>query len=343
MTDKTSENTLADDRATTTSGFWTDRPVFVTGATGLLGSHLTRALVEGGANVVCLVRDSVAQSHFYRLGLEKKVAIVRGQLEDYPLLERALNEYEIESVFHLGAQTIVGTANRNPLATFEANVRGTYNLLEAARRNGKRVKRVVVASSDKAYGAQPVLPYDEDAPLQGRFPYDCSKSCTDLITQSYFQAFGVPACVTRCGNLYGAGDLNWNRLVPGTIRSALRGERPLVRSDGTFVRDYFYVEDAVAAYLELAENMDRPEIVGQAFNFSDDIPLNVIAMVDRILEACGRKDLEPIIQGEASNEIPEQFLSSAKANRLLGGWKPRFGMKDGLARAISWYRELLNA
>ncbi|HUQ08653.1 MAG TPA: NAD-dependent epimerase/dehydratase family protein [Kofleriaceae bacterium] len=324
-------------------GFWTDRPVFVTGATGLLGSHLTRELVERGADVTCLVRDSVARSHFHKLGLDEKVSVVRGQLEDYALLERALNEYEIESVFHLGAQTIVGTANRNPLATFEANVRGTYNLMEAARRNGKRVKRVVVASSDKAYGAQPKLPYDENSPLEGRFPYDCSKSCTDLITQSYYAAFQVPACVTRCGNLYGAGDLNWNRLVPGTIRSALRGERPLIRSDGTFVRDYFYVEDAVAAYLELAENMDRPEIVGQAFNFSDDKPLSVVQMVDRILEACGRKDLEPIIQGEASNEIPEQFLSSAKANRLLGGWKPRFGMKDALPRAVAWYKELLSA
>lgn len=324
-------------------GFWTDRPVFVTGATGLLGSHLTRELVDRGADVVCLVRDSVARSHFHKLGLDQKVSIVHGQLEDYALLERALNEYEIESVFHLGAQTIVGTANRNPLATFEANIRGSYNLLEACRRNAKKVKRVMVASSDKAYGAQPKLPYDESSPLEGRFPYDCSKSCTDLITQSYYAAFGVPACVTRCGNLYGAGDLNWNRLVPGTIRSALRGERPLIRSDGTFVRDYFYVEDAVAAYLELAENMDRPEIVGQAFNFSDDKPLSVVQMVDVILEACGRKDLEPIILGEASNEIPEQFLSSAKAHRLLGGWKPRFGMKEALPRAIAWYRELLSA
>ena len=323
-------------------GFWTDRPVFVTGATGLLGSHLTRELVERGADVVCLVRDSVSRSQFHKLGLDEKCSIVRGQLEDYALLERALNEYEIESVFHLGAQTIVGTANRNPLATFEANIRGTYNLLEAARRNAKKVKRVLVASSDKAYGAQPKLPYDEDAPLEGRYPYDCSKSCTDLITRSYFESFGTPTCITRCGNLYGAGDLNWNRLVPGTIRSALRGERPLIRSNGTFVRDYFYVEDAVAAYLELAENMDRPEIVGQAFNFSDDKPLSVVQMVDVILEACGRKDLEPVILGEASNEIPEQFLSSAKAHRLLGGWKPRFGMKDALPRAIAWYRELLS-
>ncbi|HVK72277.1 MAG TPA: NAD-dependent epimerase/dehydratase family protein [Kofleriaceae bacterium] len=321
--------------------FWTDRPVFVTGATGLLGSHLTEELVARGADVTVLVRDSVARSRFVALGLDRKVTIVRGALEDYPTLERALNEYEIESVFHLGAQTIVGTANRSPLATFEANVRGTYNLLEAARVNHKKVRRVVVASSDKAYGAQPVLPYDEDAPLIGRFPYDCSKSCTDLITKSYHVAFGVPACVTRCGNLYGAGDLNWNRLVPGTIRSAIRGERPIIRSDGTFVRDYFYVGDAVAAYLELAENMDRQEIVGEAFNFSDDKPLSVVQMAKVILEAAGRPDLELDIRGEATNEIPEQFLSSAKANRLLSGWKPRFGMQQGLATTIEWYRKLL--
>jgi len=321
--------------------FWTDRPVFVTGATGLLGSHLTAELVARGANVTCLVRDSVSASHFQRLGLDKKVAIVRGALEDYPLLERTLNEYEIESVFHLAAQTIVGIANRNPMSTWESNVRGSYNLLEACRRNDKKVKRVLVASSDKAYGIQPVLPYDEDSPLTGRFPYDCSKSCTDLIATSYFMSYRVPVCITRCGNLFGAGDLNWNRLVPGTIRSALRGERPLIRSDGTFVRDYFYVEDAVHSYLLLAENMDRPDIVGQAFNFSDERPLSVVDMTKIILGVAGRLDLEPIIQGEAFNEIPEQYLASAKARRLLAGWKPRFGIEDGLARTIGWYRELL--
>jgi CDP-glucose 4,6-dehydratase len=331
------------DVTATTTTFWTDRPVFVTGATGLLGSHLVRELCARGADVVCLVRDQVARSHFARLDLDRATTIVRGELEDYGVLERALNEYEIEAVFHLGAQTIVGTAGRGPLATFEANIRGTYNLLEACRVHARRVKRVVVASSDKAYGAQAKLPYDEDAPLVGRFPYDVSKSCTDLLAQSYHASFGVPACVTRCGNLYGAGDLNWNRLVPGTIRSALRGERPVIRSDGSFVRDYFYVEDAVAAYLVLAENIDRPEIVGQAFNFSDDQPRSVIAMANQVLAACGRADLALDIRGEASNEIPEQFLSSAKAHRLLDKWKPRFGMAEGLARTIAWYRDVLGA
>jgi CDP-glucose 4,6-dehydratase len=297
--------------------------------------------VDEGAQVAVLVRDWDPQTELVRSGTIHRCTVVNGALEDYATLERALAEHEVDTVFHLGAQTIVGTANRNPLSTFEANVRGSYHLLEACRRNARKVKRVIVASSDKAYGAQAQLPYDEDAPLVGRFPYDCSKSCTDLITTSYHLSFGVPACITRCGNLYGAGDLNWNRLVPGTIRSALRGERPLVRSDVSFVRDYFYVEDAVAAYLELAENMDRPEIVGQAFNFSDDQPRSVLAMVGEILAACGRSDLEPVILGEASNEIPEQFLSSAKAQRLLGNWKPRFGMAEGLARAVAWYRALL--
>lgn len=323
-------------------GFWTDRNVFVTGATGLLGSHLTSELVARGASVTALVRDSVAASHFHRLGLDKKVSIVRGELENYPLLERALGEYEIESVFHLGAQTIVGIANRNPLSTWESNVRGTYHLMEACRRS-PRVKRVLVASSDKAYGAQPVLPYDEDSPLIGRFPYDCSKSCTDLICTSYSVSFGLPVCITRCGNLFGAGDLNWNRIVPGTIRSALRGERPIIRSDGSFVRDYFYVVDAVHSYLTLAENMDRKEIAGQAFNFSDEKPLDVIAIAKMTLEACGRPDLELDIRGEATNEIPEQYLTSAKAKRLLPGWKPTFGIADGLAKTVGWYRELLGA
>jgi CDP-glucose 4,6-dehydratase len=319
---------------------WVDRPVFVTGATGLLGSHLTAELVARGASVTCLVRDAVAASHFHRLGLDRFVTIVRGALEDYPTIERALGEYEVETVFHLGAQTIVGIAARNPLSTWESNLRGTYHVMEACRRS-PRVKRVVVASSDKAYGATATLPVDEGAPLGGRFPYDASKACTDLIAASYHATFGLPVCVTRCGNLFGPGDLNWNRLVPGTIRSALRGERPVIRSDGSFVRDYFFVEDAVAAYLALAERMDRPEVVGQAFNFSDEKPLDVIAMANLVLEACGRPDLELDVRGEASHEIPAQYLSSAKARRLLDGWRPRLGIEEGLARTVGWYRELL--
>jgi len=323
-------------------GFWTDRPVFVTGATGMLGSHLTAELVERGADVVCLVRDRVARSHFQRLGLDRRVVTVSGALEDHDLLARAVNEYEIETVFHLGAQTIVGTATRGPLSTWEANVRGTYNLLEACRLNASRVKRVVVASSDKAYGDQVVLPYTEEAPLVGRFPYDCSKSCADLITRSYHESFGLPTCVTRCGNLFGPGDLNWNRIIPGTIRSALRGERPVIRSDGTFVRDYFYVGDAAHAYLELAEQMSRPEVNGEAFNFSLEKPLTVLEIARMTLAAVGRPDLEPEVLGQDSNEIRAQFLSSEKAHRLLG-WRPRYGLDEGLTLTIAWYRELLGA
>jgi CDP-glucose 4,6-dehydratase len=319
---------------------WTDRQVFVTGATGLLGSHLTQALVERGANVVCLVRDHVAQSHYHRLGLADKVAIVYGRLEDYDLLERALNEHEIEAVFHCAAQAIVGTANRNPLSTWESNVRGTYNLLEACRRNAKLIGRVVVASSDKAYGDQLQLPYTEDSPLEGRFPYDCSKSCTDLIARSYFETYHVPACITRCGNLFGPGDLNWNRIVPGTIRSAVRGDKPVIRSDGKFVRDYVYVGDAVDAYLATAEAIGRKDVTGEAFNFADQKPMSVIEICGAVLEAAGRPDLEPVILGQASHEIREQYLDSTRARERLG-WKPKFGVTDGLARTVGWYRKHL--
>lgn len=321
--------------------FWTDRSVFVTGATGLLGSHLVAALCDRGAQVVCLVRDEVPRSHFARLELARRATLVRGALEDYPVLARALNEYECDAVFHLGAQTIVGAAARGPLATFEANIRGTYNLLEACRVNERTVRRVLVASSDKAYGEQAELPYTEDTALAGRFPYDCSKSCTDLLAHSYHASYGVPVCITRCGNLYGAGDLNWNRIVPGTLRAALRGERPVIRSDGSFVRDYFYVEDAVAAYLALAEAMERTEIVGQAFNFSDEQPLTVIEMAKQVLGAAGRHDLELDIRGHASREIPRQFLSAQKARAMLDAWRPQFGLAQGLARTATWYRTWL--
>ncbi len=322
---------------------WIDKPVFVTGATGLLGSHMVKYLVEKKANVVCLVRDQVSQSHFARLGLADKVAIVRGDITDYALLERSLNEYEINTVFHLAAQTIVSIANRNPLSTWESNVRGTYLLMEACRRNPKKLERVVVASSDKAYGAQEQLPYNEDSPLIGRFPYDCSKSCTDLISTSYHVSYGLPVCITRCGNLFGAGDLNWNRIIPGTIRSALRGDNPIIRSDGSFVRDYFYVEDAVASYVGLAEQMNRPGVAGEAFNFSDEKPMDVIEIANLILKLMG-KDNElklEVLGNEAPNEIPKQFLASDKARKLLEGWKPRFGIEEGLRRTIAWYTELL--
>lgn len=322
------------------SAYWRDRRVLVTGCTGLLGSWLTEKLVAQEAEVVGLVRDSVPRSRLISEGLVDRIDVVWGAVEDYELLERTLGEYEVRTVFHLAAQTIVGVANRNPLSTFEANTRGTWQLLEASRRS-PMVEAIVVASSDKAYGAHVSLPYDEDAPLVGRHPYDVSKSCADLITQAYAYSFGTPACVTRFGNLFGGGDLNWNRIVPGTIRSALRGERPIVRSDGTLTRDYVYVEDAADAYLLLAERMTTQDgVAGQAFNFSYERPLDVMQVVNAILEAMERKDLEPVVLGQVTNEIAHQYLSSRKARDRLG-WNPTFDFDEGLRRAIEWYGALL--
>lgn len=324
------------------SGFWRDRPVFVTGATGLLGSWMVQELIARGAAVTCLVRDHVPRSRLLSEGLIHDVNVVHGSLEDHALCLRALNEYEIDTVLHLGAQTIVGTASRSALSTFEANVRGTWNLLEAAHLCSKKVSRVVVASSDKAYGIHETLPYQEDAPLQGRYPYDVSKSCTDLISFSYFHTYGLPVCVTRCGNLYGGGDLNWNRLIPGTIRSALQDEAPIIRSDGKFLRDYFYVEDAVGSYLDLAEGMDDAGLHGEAFNFGTQEPKSVIEIVDAILASLGKTSLQPRILNEASHEIPEQYLDCTKAQERMG-WKPRFELEAGLERTVAWYREFLGA
>lgn len=321
--------------------FWRERNVFVTGASGLLGSWLAEELVRRGARVTCLVRDWVPDSRLIESSTLSRVSTVRGELEDYQLLLRALNEYEIDTVFHLGAQTIVGTASRSALSTFESNIRGTWNLLEAAKGCGKMLQRVIVASSDKAYGSHDVLPYTEDAPLQGRFPYDVSKSCTDLIAFSYYHTYRLPVAVTRCGNLFGGGDLNFNRLIPGTIRSALRDEAPVIRSDGTFVRDYFYVRDAVDAYLQLAERLPDERFIGQAFNFGTETPMSVVELVDRILALMGKSHLRPRILNEASHEIPRQYLDCTKARTMMG-WKPSFTMDEGLLEAVDWYREWLN-
>jgi CDP-glucose 4,6-dehydratase len=323
------------------NAYWRDRSVFVTGGTGLLGSWLVKQLIDAGANVVCLVRDWVPQSELVRSRRIGQVNSVRGDIIDRDLIERILGEYEVEVVFHLAAQTIVGIANRNPISTFSTNIEGTWNLLEACRRSSG-VSSIVVASSDKAYGDQEHLPYNEMMPLQGRHPYDVSKSCADLIAQTYATSYNLPVAITRCGNFYGGGDLNWNRVVPGTIRSVIRGERPVVRSDGNFVRDYFYIEDGAAAYMLLAERLASDAALrGQAFNFSNESQVNVLDMVDLILRKM-RSSLRPEVLNQASNEIRHQYLSAERARAVLN-WQPQFTLESGLDRTLAWYRDFLAA
>lgn len=318
--------------------FWKDRSVFVTGASGLLGSWLVKYLLEQEARVIALVRDEVPNSNLAYFDLARKVVTVRGDLSDYLLLRRVVNEYEVQTVYHLAAQTIVGVANNDPLSTFEANIRGTWNMLEACRHR-PGVREIIVSSSDKAYGTKDKLPYHEDDPLQGAHPYDVSKSCADLITQSYFKTYDLPVCVTRCANLYGGGDLNFNRIVPGTIRSALAGDAPIIRSDGTFLRDYFYVEDAVSAFIMLAEKMHSHKVCGEAFNFSSGTHLTVSQIVNRILQVM-QVDLKPRILNEVTHEIKDQYLSVAKAKRLLG-WESQYAIDDGLRQTVKWYAQHL--
>ncbi|HLF26894.1 MAG TPA: NAD-dependent epimerase/dehydratase family protein [Anaerolineae bacterium] len=319
--------------------FWQGRRVFVTGCTGILGSWLTLALVEAGAEVVGLVRDSVPQSNLYWSGTHKRIVQVRGSITDYPQLLRSLQEYEIEAVFHLAAQPLVRVANRLPVNTLEANVRGVWLLLEACRHT-QTVKRIITASSDKAYGDQDVLPYTEEAPVEGRYPYDVSKSCADLIARAFAHTYDLPIGITRCGNIYGGGDRNWDRIVPGTIRSVLRGEPPLVRSDGTPLRDYLYVDDIVEGYLLLAEHLDDRTLHGQAFNFGMDDPKSALEMIQAIIALSDYPDLKPIILNQASHEIQKQYLSSEKARRVLG-WRSRYSLEAGLRRTLAWYRAYL--
>lgn len=322
---------------------WKYKNVFITGATGLVGSWLTKFLLDEGANVVALVRDIVPKSILWSSSdefniIKDNLTVVNGELEDHLLLERTLNEYEIEVVFHLGAQTIVGIANRNPLSTFESNVRGTYNLLEACRKS-PLIKTVVIASSDKAYGEQEQLPYDETAPLQGTHPYDVSKSCADLIAYTYYNTFKLPVCVTRCGNFYGPGDLNFNRIIPGTIRSLLNNESPIIRSDGKFIRDYFYVKDGALAYMLLAEKMlVDTSIHGEAYNFSNEIQVNVLELIDKVIELM-EVNVEPTILNQTQNEIRNQYLSAKKAKEHLG-WSAKYTLDSSLEETIEWYRNL---
>ncbi len=322
-----------------TQPFWRDRSVLVTGGTGFLGGWLVRRLLEAGAAVTCIVRDWVPNSELIRTDLLAKVNVVRGDVIDRDLLERALGEYEVETVFHLAAQTIVGIANRNPISTFESNIGGTWSTLEACRRS-PRVSAIVLASSDKAYGDQEILPYTEDTPLRGCHPYDVSKSCADLIASSYATTYNLPVAITRCGNLYGGGDLNWNRVVPGTILSVIRGQRPVIRSDGQYVRDYFYVEDGAAAYMQLAERLTADaKLRGMAFNFSNELQITVLELVKKILERM-QSGFEPEILNQQLNEIRHQYLSAERARTVLD-WAPHYTLDEGLDRTIGWYREFL--
>ncbi|MBI4381924.1 MAG: GDP-mannose 4,6-dehydratase [candidate division NC10 bacterium] len=322
-----------------TASMWKQRRVLVTGCTGLLGAWLTAWLCRRQADVIGLVRDSVPRSNFYVMGLHNQVVCVRGAVEDFDLIERILNEYEIEVVFHLAAQTLVSIANENPRSTFSSNIAGTWNVLEAVRR-ARRVRAVVLASSDKAYGTQDKLPYREDTPLVGRHPYDVSKSCADLIAQMYWHTYTTPVAITRCGNFYGGGDLNFNRIVPGTIRSLFQGERPIIRSDGTLIRDYFYIKDAVDAYILVAEALLNSRAFGEAYNFSNELQVTVLELVSCIQRLMGREDLEPVILNDASNEIPHQYLDAEKARNQFG-WKPRYTLEQGLRETIEWYREFV--
>jgi len=322
--------------------FWKWRNVFVTGCTGFLGCRLTGRLVSQGANVVGLVRDSVPQSDFFRSKLDERITLVRGEVENYLLLERILNEYEIDTVFHLAAQPIVGTANRGSLSTFETNIKGTWNILEACRRAHPLVRRIIVASSDKAYGTQEQLPYTEQSSLRGSHPYDVSKTCADLIATSFFATYKLPVAITRCGNFYGGGDLNFNRLVCGTIRSVLQHETVTIRSDGTPLRDYIYIEDAVSAYIILAERLEALSLYGEAFNFSGGQPLSVLDLTNRILECMGKKNHPVQILNQAGGEIKDQYLSIEKAKTILN-WQPRFSIEEGLRETIAWYQTFFSA
>jgi CDP-glucose 4,6-dehydratase len=318
------------------SNVWHSRRVLVTGASGLLGGWVVDRLLANGADVTVLLRDGAPRSNLVRDGLLSKVAIVHGSLSDFDLMRRALAEYAIQDVFHLAAQTQVGVAKLDPVGTLEANVRGTWNLLDAARLQGN--VQVIAASSDKAYGDSDSLPYDEGHPLQGRFPYDVSKSCMDLICRMYAHTYRLPVAVARCANLFGGGDLNPSRLIPGAIKATLEGQPFVIRSDGKFVRDYLYVEDAVDAYLSLAERLrDTPSLAGEAFNFGLGERYTVLDIVDHILTTLNRKDLIPVILNQASGEIREQYMSSDRARDVLG-WTPAHDLSSGLAKTVAAYR-----
>jgi len=320
---------------------WEGKKVLITGATGLVGSWLVKAILRRKSIIVALVRDIDYQTEFYRSGDYLQTNIVNGSLENFSTIERAINEYEVDTIFHLGAQTIVGAAYREPLQTFESNIRGTYHILDACRRHQEFVKEIVVASSDKAYGIADKLPYTEDMPLKGSHPYDVSKSCTDLLAQTYSYTYNLPIAIARCGNIYGGGDLNWSRIIPGTILSLLNNKRPVIRSDGKYIRDYIYIKDIVDAYISLAESITKKNIYGEAFNFSTESRMAVIEIVNKIRSIMGKEDLEPQILNLNLKEIPEQSLSAKKAHEILR-WYSKYDLEKGLSETVDWYKDYFN-
>lgn len=324
---------------TNSNSYWSGKNVFVTGSTGLIGSWITRELVKSGAHVVSLIRDVHRLSILDLVcGKEfKPKTLIYGDLRDYELLLRVLNEYEIAVCLHLAAQAIVGVANKSPLSTFESNVRGTWTLLEACR-NTSSIESIVVASSDKAYGEPLNVPITEDHPLIATFPYDASKACVDMIARSYHTSFGLAVAVSRCCNIYGGADLNFSRIIPDTIRSVLLDREPLIRSDGSPIRDFMYIDDAVSGYLLLAENMQRAGVAGNAFNFGTGKPVKVLDLVNKIIKNAGKQNLQPKIMGNKSNEINVQYLDSTKAKQILN-WEAKTTLDDGLTKTIQWYKE----
>ena len=319
--------------------FWRGRRAFVTGAGGFVGGWLVRQLLERGAEVAVLVRERNPRTVLEGEGLSRRVTVFHGSVEDFRLMRRAFGTHAAETVFHLAARAVAGTAKLDPVRTLKANVEGTWNVLEAARGSG--VQHILVASSGKAYSSGPgaLPPYRETYPLQGKHPYDVSKSCADLISTMYARTYGIKVAVLRCANVFGGGDLNFSRTIPGVIRSAVAGERFRIRSDGTAVRDFLYVKDASRAYLTAAEQLERhPELAGEAFNFTLAEPLTVLEVVSRVLRLMGREELVPIIENQANDESPKQYLSSDKARDVLG-WKPAFGFEEGLRETIHWYRD----
>ena len=313
------------------------RNILITGYEGFLGSHLTKTLLGYGANVFGLDILTHRKQTILTDGDFAKIKITKGSVENFSLVLKIIKENKIEFIFHLAAKSLVSDCLQKPIRAFSTNIKGTWNILEASR-NSNTIKEIIIASSDKAYGSCCELPYKENTPLSGNHPYDVSKSCTDLIAQSYFHTYKLPVCVTRCGNFFGGGDLHFNRIVPGTIKSILKNERPVVRSNGLLIRDYIYVKDVVEAYLSLAEKMDDEKIVGQAFNFSTDKPFSVLEIIEEISKVTKNSRLKPVILNNATNEIPNQHLSSEKARTLLN-WEPKYGVRGGLEETYLWYRK----